>query len=268
MSDIEFQSREFQVGQVFTPGSPVSEKELFAGRIEQIGRILDAISQKGFHAVLYGDRGVGKTSLANVLSSFLKDRGVDVLFPRANCDATDDFTSLWKKVLRELTITETKEGIGFAAEQIHTRKRLIDALPDRLSPDDIKRTLMSISANTMLVVGIDEFDRLADEAAAEQISDTIKALSDGGCPATILLIGVAESVDALVAGHQSIERSLVQIAMPRMSTTEIEQIVTQGLSRLGMEIDQDALHDISSIARSALRYPHACPPHGKICTWS
>lgn len=53
-----------QAGQVFTPGSPVNERDLFSGRIEQIQSVLDAVTQRGYHAVLYGERGVGKTSLA------------------------------------------------------------------------------------------------------------------------------------------------------------------------------------------------------------
>jgi hypothetical protein len=39
-------------GSVFTPGSPVSERDLFAGRQDQIKRIMEAVSQKGFHATL------------------------------------------------------------------------------------------------------------------------------------------------------------------------------------------------------------------------
>ena len=38
--------------------------------------------------------------LANVLSSRLVSRaGEQAIAPRVNCDATDDFSSLWKKVL-------------------------------------------------------------------------------------------------------------------------------------------------------------------------
>jgi Holliday junction resolvasome RuvABC ATP-dependent DNA helicase subunit len=36
---------------------------------------MDAINQQGQHVLIYGERGVGKTSLANVLSGFLKTMG-------------------------------------------------------------------------------------------------------------------------------------------------------------------------------------------------
>ena len=66
---------EFNANQVFTPGAPISEAELFSGRIDQVNKIIDTISQRGYHAVLYGERGVGKTSLSNVLLSFLHKTG-------------------------------------------------------------------------------------------------------------------------------------------------------------------------------------------------
>jgi hypothetical protein len=113
----------FEAGRVFTPGSPVDERGLFSGRSDQIDRIIDAISQKGYHAVLYGDRGVGKTSLSNVLVDFLEDLGVSIIMPRANCDASDDYSSLWSKVLRDVVISQSKPGYGFTAEQIERHRK-------------------------------------------------------------------------------------------------------------------------------------------------
>ena len=96
----DWEALNWRVSEVFTPATPISEQELFAGRAGQIDKAIDAINQRGQHAVVYGERGVGKTSLANVLSSRLVSRsGEQAIAPRVNCDATDDFSSLWRKVL-------------------------------------------------------------------------------------------------------------------------------------------------------------------------
>ena len=58
---------DFEAGKVFTPAVPVSERELFSGRIDQLRRVFDAINQHGQHAIIFGERGVGKTSLANII---------------------------------------------------------------------------------------------------------------------------------------------------------------------------------------------------------
>ncbi len=240
-----------QVGEVFTPGSPVLERDLFAGRLPQIDRLMEAVSQRGFHAVLFGDRGVGKTSLASVLAAFLEDAIGDrvVVFARANCDVTDDYSTLWRKALQDITVQQVRDGIGFDAKQVETHRRLIDELPQELRPDDIRRALAFVGQSALLVVALDEFDRLADRDVPSLVADTIKSLSDAAVPATVILIGVADSVDQLIEGHRSIERSLVQVPMPRMSRPEIEQIVNKGLKRLGMTITKDALDEIVRLSQ-------------------
>lgn len=60
-----------EASRVFTPAAPIDDRALFAGRTVQVVNVLDAVNQKGQHAIIFGDRGVGKTSLANVLASFL-----------------------------------------------------------------------------------------------------------------------------------------------------------------------------------------------------
>jgi replication-associated recombination protein RarA len=65
-------------GRSFTPNVPVSENDLFAARIEEVRRVCDAINQRGQHAVVYGERGVGKTSLANILQFRIKSASRDI----------------------------------------------------------------------------------------------------------------------------------------------------------------------------------------------
>lgn len=249
MAGISFQERWMLAGSVFTPGSPVSERDLFAGRQDQINRIMEAVSQRGFHAVLYGDRGVGKTSLANVLSAFLQEVGATVLFARANSDATDDFSSLWRKVLQDITVLEVREGLGFEAKQNESHRRFIDSLAQELRPDDVRRALTFLGRSVTLVIAIDEFDRLIDRTVPALVADTVKSLSDAAVSATVILIGVADSVDQLIEGHRSIERSLVQVPMPRMQYEETEQIVLKGTKRLGMSATREAIAEIVRLSQ-------------------
>jgi ABC-type branched-subunit amino acid transport system ATPase component len=59
------------INSIFTPGSPIDSRDLFAGRTKQVEKVISTIFQKGSHAILFGERGVGKTSLANTLFDFL-----------------------------------------------------------------------------------------------------------------------------------------------------------------------------------------------------
>lgn len=247
---------------MFTPGAPINELELFAGRTEQIDAILDAISQRGYHAVLYGERGVGKTSLSNVLSQVLHSRkNSRFLLPRINCDVSDTFSSLWRKQFNDIIVTEIKMGIGFNADQIEVSRRLVDTLPEQITPDDVRRTLEQLAKGVILVPIFDEFDRVQQGYVSTLMADTIKMLSDYSVPATMILIGVADSVDGLIGEHHSIERALIQIPMPRMSGVETGQIVTNGLTRLTMTVSDDALEEIKGLSQGLPYITHLLALH-------
>lgn len=226
----------YKATQVFTPGAPISERDLFAGRLEQVRKVVDTVVSPGRHVLLYGERGVGKTSLANVLETFLQDDTITVLVPRVNCDASDNFTTLWQKLFENIRLTERHPGTGFEATDTTISYPLSDTLQDDLAPSTIRRVLKEISEQSMLIPIFDEFDRLNDNQIALLMADTIKALSDYSIAATIVLIGVAESVDDLIREHQSIERCLVQVPMPRMSNDELTEILDKGLRELNMSI--------------------------------
>ncbi|MGL1544364.1 sigma 54-interacting transcriptional regulator, partial [Vibrio parahaemolyticus] len=44
---------------------------LFAGRQQQAQKILEAIGERGRHVIMYGERGVGKSSMAQIIHYFL-----------------------------------------------------------------------------------------------------------------------------------------------------------------------------------------------------
>ena len=58
--------------------------------------------QRGQRAILYGERGVGKSSLANTFATKLLG-GARVLNCIAiNCHPSDDYSQVWRKVFRRL----------------------------------------------------------------------------------------------------------------------------------------------------------------------
>jgi Cdc6-like AAA superfamily ATPase len=237
----DLQALSFQTGSIFTPGAPINEKDLFAGRSDQVEKIIDAVSQRGCHAILYGERGVGKTSLSNMISGFLANR-LSFIISRTNCDISDSYSALWTKALKDIEASKRQPQLGFPNRQ------QLSPLPapanEQMTPDSVRRALQDLSTMASLIVIFDEFDRIKNTEVVTAMADTIKALSDNSVNATVLIIGVADSVNELIREHQSIERALVQIPMPRMSDDEIRTIIDKGLARLTMAIDAAAREDL------------------------
>lgn len=253
---------QMKLGKVFNPGAPISQMALFAGRMIQLTTIINAINQRGQHAIIFGERGVGKTSLTNVLSGFFENRDEDqkwLRYARINCDAQDTYFSIWKKIFRELTIVYERKGIGFVPNKENVVFNLESFISEDVKPEDVRYELEKLDGLHILV--IDEFDRVTSTEATSLMADTIKTFSDHLLNATLILVGVADAVDDLIDEHASVERSLVQIHMPRMSVSELQEIVCKALEAVEMEIDDQAKDWIVQLSQGLPHYTHLLGLH-------
>lgn len=233
-----------RAGQVFQPATPIQRKELFAGRIHEIARVADAVGQTGLHVAIYGERGVGKTSLANILSEVPLREGIHAR--RVNCDTNETFTSVWHKVARRLR-DELPEG-----SVAHKRAGEVLAWSE-IGPDDVLRLLAALEVPVVCI--FDEFDRM-NRAEARVFSDLVKSLSDNAIESSVVLVGVAETVTDLVEDHASVERALVQVQMPRMRDTELREILKRAAEQLGMTFSANAQEAIVTLSQGLPHYTH------------
>jgi Cdc6-like AAA superfamily ATPase len=226
-------------GEFFTPSAPIDNQALFAGRVNQLNRIIGAVSQRGQHAILFGERGVGKTSLANVLLKTLRGFQEHLKSVIVNCDTEDRFEQLWCKIFLELENTQT---LDFEQHQVN--------------PEFIRVRLQRQITGTAVII-VDEMDRLSrDSDFTALMADTIKTLSDHSTNVTLILVGVANSVEELMAQHLSIERALIQIQMPRMSSDELTEILRKGLDPLAMTMAPDVMEFIVFLSQGLPNYVH------------
>ena len=255
-SDV-WKRRELEVGEVFTPAVPVDADELFAGRQQEIQKVIDSINQAGQHVIVYGERGVGKTSLANVLASHLISKtGVRPISPRINCDATDTYDRLWRKVFERITSSANQTPAGYMSQTKTVTKAIASRLNknEEITPDRVFSILSAIGSRALII--LDEFDRLSKNGACQAITDTIKMLSDYNIQVTLIMVGVAETVTDLIAEHRSVERALTQVAMPRMTLEELREILEKGTRKLDMTITEDAKSEIACLSQGFPSYTH------------
>lgn len=142
-----------------------------------------------------------------------------------------------------------------------TQGTFAQLLPENVTPHSVR---MALHNRGRFLFIIDEVDRIKDKITTTLLADTIKALSDHATDATLVLVGVAESVDTLIAEHESVQRALIQVHMPRMSQIEIDKIISNGLSNVGMTIEQTARILIHKLSQGLPHYAHLLGMHSAL----
>ena len=219
--------------------------------------------------IIFGERGVGKTSLANCLADFIpnpsEDPNVEPFFntPRVNCTSGSTYESIWREVFLKIALTQRTQQVGFAGKLTEESVSYADALPEQFGPTEVQHLLGLAAREKSLIVAIDEFDKITDQATKTLMADTLKALSDHGVAATILLVGIGDTVDELITEHQSVARCLRQIAMPRMSQDDVRAVVRTGINRFNarcpdfqLAASDDALSVVATLSRGMPHYAH------------
>jgi Cdc6-like AAA superfamily ATPase len=238
---------------VFSPTTPIKKEEFFRGRITQLQKICEAINAEGQHAIVFGERGVGKTSLANIMAE-----SITIIYPtKVTCGRTDNFKSIWKQALGQVQFSTTTAGLGFKAADIKGVTNLSTSLDldSTTFTFDLIRLLSNFAHLKFLFI-FDEFDNITDKEVRKLFADLIKSFSDNNTNTTIVLVGIANDVDKLIGSHQSLERCLKQIRMPRMSNLESQEIIDQGLSKLEIIINIDLRSKIIEFASGFPHYVH------------
>ncbi len=254
MTPTDWEALRREIIETFTPGAPINESDLFTGRASTLRELQDTVLERGRHAIIFGDRGVGKTSVSNIFYRVLNTETRPVTAIRVNGDSATDFDGLWRKVFRRI-VRQSSDGTPFWVDEAH---------PDKITPDDVVITLNNFQPFQVPVVILDEFDKIIDHKCRTLVAETIKALSDDAVNCTVIIVGVAESVSGLIAEHASIPRALKQVPMHPMDKAEIEDLVTSRVRRLRMSMTAAALWRICFFSSGLPFYAHSLGKHAAL----
>jgi archaellum biogenesis ATPase FlaH len=248
--------------QAFTPFAPIELPDFFAGRAHVVEDIRGELQAPGRQVAIYGERGVGKTSLALLLYFFADYDDENVRIYR--CDEKTTFETICSSFLSKagdsqsldsIQIAENKEAgvrlgplaVSDAKRSSHTFKPLPEIV--QVSP---ARMLETFSSRRELLI-IDEFDRVRDKETKTRIAELIKHFSDARSESKVVIVGVAETLTELIGQHESLSRSLAQIGLKRMDDPELAEIIKRGKTRIGVSFDDRVT---KKIIRLADGFPH------------
>jgi hypothetical protein len=239
-SPIGLAEGEARLRDVFTPTQPRSLGPLFIGREWYLRRLVAAVEEERAHVVLFGDRGRGKTSLANAFSQLTTEAGYVVL--SCSCSSSITFEELFRGLLAELP----PHMIGSAAP----------LLPDgKFGAGQLKEALRRLRGGHVILL-IDEFDRVQDDTLRIDLAESIKGLSDVAAPVTFLIVGVAQSLDDLLGRHPSIQRNVVGLHLAPMANGEIRRMILAGAAAARIAFAEPVIAAVLRFARGMPYYAH------------
>lgn len=216
---------------------PVTTRDRLAGRIETLSSLIAAVEQQRAHVVLYGERGIGKTSLVHVFAQTAREARYLVLY--GSCGVEARFDDIFRTFAREIPLLYNASVSPTADEREHNRS-FADLLgPDPVDPRELADLLQKI-VGTRIILILDEYDRVADPAFRRDVAELIKNLSDRAARVQLLLTGVASNLDELIGFTPSIRRNIFGLAVGPMGETELHEILARAEEATGLDFAPEA----------------------------
>lgn len=259
------QHTQAELPNIFTPSAPVSDVRLLKGRDVVIDDINRAIARKGATIILYGERGVGKSSIAKIISQFVE--GKPFYYSASSEDTFETICSTilqyyntgWTPETRDIQSSRSCQGaikigsVNVGGAQSDTSEHHDSQIErSRLTAQQVA---MRLPKDAKLVV-IDEFERIKSHRDRAAFADLIKKLSDNESSTTLMLVGVAENINELLIAHESAQRSIYEVKVDRLKDEAIHGIVITGMEALGLEIEGTIADQIVMFSARFPYYTH------------
>ncbi|MCJ2180054.1 AAA family ATPase [Novosphingobium album (ex Hu et al. 2023)] len=237
-----------QLRDAFTPSQPVSDLRQFAGRTELLDSLIRSIEDQRLHVVLYGERGIGKTSLLHVVSQLAEE--AQYLVRYVSCGEDSDFSTLMRSVVGTIPLLYHADYDPTDSE-IEEGKSLDELLrPGAISANQLCDIFSRLSGTRMLII-LDEFDRSPHGNFRRAIAELIKNLSDRSIRVQFVIAGVASNLAELVEHIPSIRRNVIGLRVPPMKVEETRELIAIGESASGIPFDDRAVDLTTTIANGS-----------------
>ena len=241
-------------------GAPIDEEDLFAGRATEVHRILETVFARSKHVVLYGERGVGKTSLSNIFWKRFNKMARSFVVARVQAGPHDTFTSLWVRAMEEMRASGMALGIAEFEN--------LNADFDVVTPTIVRREFQKCASSSIPIVIVDEYNEVTDRDAKRLTANLIKEFYDFSVTTTIILVGVSDNITDLIGDHASAARAIVEIPLHRMSNQELKEIIQKRANRTVMNFSGDANWTIICLSRGLPYFTQTLSKHAALQTIS
>lgn len=243
---------------VFTPGKlPIRPTNVYAARGEAETQFRKAL-QRGMIPVVYGEYGVGKTSMARFV---LRDADAAGRLVNVESVADKSLDEVFSRCLEKLGYAVTTKRIeGAVAARTHEQsgqaevnsgwlKAIVASKRSQTvsttqqveeqfvvtSPTDSKLIELCEAAGVVLL--LDELHRATTDFASD-LSKFLKSYGNASCSRfKVVLLGTSSDASRLVSSDPGIDRLLQEVHLKAMTSSEAEFVVAKGMGDLAIKIE-------------------------------
>jgi len=232
----------------YTPSVPVIDRRRFAGRSVLLNTVVRALEEQRMHVIVFGDRGIGKTSLLHVLSQAARDARYIVVY--ISCGEGSDFDGTIRTVFSEIPLLY-HTSVSLSAAQAEKGRNLTELLEEGPATARQAAEVLAKLTGTRVLVILDEFDRVESKDFRREMAELIKNLSDRSARAQLIIAGVATDATELFEYIPSIRRNVVPLQVPQMASEEVLQIIHNGEQSSGITFEPEAVDFVLFLANGS-----------------
>lgn len=252
--------------QILTPINPIQTRELLYGRSKELDDIIDCLDVGGGIPFVFGNRGVGKTSLAQTAAQEYCGSNRDPIYVACSEGATA------LMLLRDVAISLSEQArvldkgiFKNVSAEVHLGLSPSVKFATKVAQDEdltfgdaneavrvIKGFDSLIKDSQHTVVVIDELDQMEPDSKKD-LAFFVKQLGDQRIETKFILVGIADNVHELIGAHQSVPRYLRNIELGPLRPQELIDIVQHAADEFKVKVPVDILYRISIIGNG---YPH------------
>ncbi|WP_181814661.1 ATP-binding protein [Sphingomonas aracearum] len=227
----------------FDAAHPIRQRSKLHGRADKLEELFNAVLLGRQHALVYGARGSGKTSLAQIFGDHADQRGAVVIYTA--CEASTNFSELIAPYLGHIppSCVPLQERGHF--------ERWVAQVENASTPRVVVDALAPLLPDRQIIFIFDEFDRVEDAHVANQVATFLKLLSDAQLPVSVLIVGIADTLDELLQCHPSLRRHMAPIPIGRIADEDIAAIIDDGAGRASVVFDAASRAEIVRVARGS-----------------
>lgn len=265
------------LGSLLTPSKEITTPERLFGRALRLIEIERSFASEGRHVFIYGDRGVGKTSLAVTAAHLHNHSGDEPIY--VPCGENTSFADVLQAI-GSATVPVAKRaeqrkwagGLNFGLASIgnvggnvaHESKSALPKPVNVIEALDVIRLVGDASKGRRIIV-IDEFDRIRKDEDKVLFSELIKNSATLDVDARFIFCGIGRSIEEIIGAHPSSGRYFEPIELEKLHHNFLWDIINQVASRTNVDVPSEITTRIGIVSDG---FPHFVHLIGQCMFWA